>query len=99
MWKQHCFSFFKAISVTYNFRSVFNQQLFANRDVIMVALTYSCIMERSTVITTTTVYSVAPTNARTYSPSAKRHPKHASVSPKEAGTRALAMLHYTFRNS
>ena len=73
MWKQHCFSFFKAISVTYNFRSVYNQQLFANRDVIMVAFTNSCIIERSTVTTTATVYSVAPTNARTYSPSAKRH--------------------------
>ena len=55
----------------YNFQSVFNQELFSNRDVIMDAFTNSCIIESSTV--TATVYSVAPTNARTQFPSAKRH--------------------------
>ena len=59
MWKQHYFSFFKAISVTYNFRSVFNQQLFANRDVIMVACTNNCVIESSNVTTTTTATYVS----------------------------------------
>ena len=61
----------------------------------MGAFKNSCIIERSTVNATAIVYSVAPTNARTYSPSGKIHLKHPSVSPKEAETHALAMLHYT----
>ena len=36
----------------YNFRSVFNQQLFVNCDIIMGAFTNSCITERSTVTMT-----------------------------------------------